>query len=71
VPTVVKAAEGPVPARLVVWHGTVEENASYILNLAIVTGPVTCDIQWFSPPGHEVEDRARFEQVIAGFRLGE
>jgi hypothetical protein len=68
---VIKAAEGPVKANLVSWHGTVEGRASFILDLAIVTQAVTCDIQWFSPPGHETEDRARFEQFIAGSRLGD
>lgn len=68
---VVKAAEGPVRANIVAWHGTAGDKDSYILDLAIVTRAVTCDIQWFSPPGHEVEDRARFEQFIAASRLGE
>jgi hypothetical protein len=67
----VKTAEGPLPGNIVTWHGTVEEHAAYILELAIVTEATTCDVQWFSPPGHETADRARFEQFLAGSRLGE
>jgi hypothetical protein len=69
-PLVVEAAGGPVPGTLSTWHGTVEGREAYILDLAIVADGVACDVQWFSPPGNEAADRARFEQLMAGFRLG-
>jgi hypothetical protein len=69
-PVVVRAAGGSTPAMLSTWHGTAEGRSSFILDLAIVADGVACDVQWFSAPGHEAADRARFEQLVAGFRLG-
>jgi hypothetical protein len=69
-PLTVRMASGPTPATLSTWHGTAEGQDAYILDLAIVADGVACDIQWFSPPGDEAADRARFEQLLAGFRLG-
>ena len=69
-PVVVRAAGGSTPATLSTWHGTAEGRSAFILDLAIVADGVACDVQWFSPPGHEAADRARFEQLVAGFRLG-
>jgi len=69
-PIMVRMASGPTPATLSTWHGTAEGQDAYILDLAIVADKVACDIQWFSPPGDEAADRARFEQLLAGFRLG-
>jgi hypothetical protein len=67
----IRASAGPTPATLSTWHGTAEGRDAYILDLAIVADGVACDVQWFSPPGNEVADRARFEQLLAGFRLGD
>jgi len=70
-PITIRAAGGQTPATLSTWHGTSEGQPAYILDLAIVADKVACDIQWFSPPGDEAADRARFEQLLAGFRLGD
>ena len=69
-PLTIRSAGGPTPATLSAWHGTAEDQAAYILDLAVVADGIACDIQWFSPPGDEAADRARFEQLLAGFRLG-
>lgn len=69
-PITIRTSAGPTPATLSTWHGTAEGQDAYILDLAIVADGVACDIQWFSPPGDEAADRARFEQLLAGFRLG-
>jgi hypothetical protein len=66
----IESATGAVPATLSTWHGTAEGQDAYIMDLAVVADGVACDIQWFSPPGNEAADRARFEQLLAGFRLG-
>jgi hypothetical protein len=67
---IIEAARGPVPATLTSWHGTAEGQDAFIMDLAVVADGVACDVQWFSPPGNEAADRARFEQLLAGFRLG-
>jgi hypothetical protein len=67
---VLRSAGGSTPATLSTWHGTAEGQTAYILDLAVVADNVACDVQWFSPPGDEASDRARFEQLLAGFRLG-
>ena len=69
-PLTVRMAGGPTPATLSTWHGRAEGQDAYILDLAVVADGVACDIQWFSPPGDEAADRARFEQLLASFRLG-
>ena len=61
---------GGLPARWTRWdEASVEGNPSFVVNIALVKGPVGCDIQWFRAPGPTGPQDDEFTNMWGTFAL--
>lgn len=65
-----KETFGGLPAIWTRWEkGTVDEIPRFIFNVALVKGPVACDIQWFRAPGPTGDQDEVFTTFMTTFAL--